>query len=187
MCATISGIIAIILSVTIAILALSIGGFAKVLKLLYYLHFQPARFYFNAMRAIERLEALSDTPLEPLTGPIKQGIINYSDVGFRELTEILRENRVLKGNIDEIVLGEENINSGMRVGNTPLTPTKRRFLGLIKGNEQEEVLSEQWDIYRITRNLKDWALEITRNRVANWIIGLITFYLIASIVALIIK
>ena len=186
MCPIIVGIIAIILSIIIALLALSIGGYPRVLKLLFYLHFRPARFYLNAMRAIGRLEALNDEPSIPSASHIRQGIIGASDVGFKELTRILKENRILSGQVEEIILGEVDIGGGMSMGNIPLTPQKMRFLGLIQNSEQKVVLQEQWDIYRITRNLRDWAMEITRNSVAIWIIVLLALYLIAGITLVII-
>ena len=69
----------------------------------------------------------------------------------------------------------------MRWGDIPLTPQKMRFLCLIQNGEEQYVLQEQEDIYRITRNLRDWAMEITRNSTATWIIVLLALYLIAGI------
>jgi len=50
----------------------------------------------------------------------------------------------------------------MKQGNIPLTPEKMRFLGLIQKGEQTVVQQEQFDLSRITLNLKDWAEAITR-------------------------
>jgi hypothetical protein len=188
MCTMISAIIAVISSVIITLFALSIGGYPSVLKVFYYLHFPPARFYFNAMQAIEKLEALSYKPLSPANGDLKQGVITVSDIGFRELMEILRQKRKVMGEVEEIVLGEISFKTGLRLTtssstfkNISLTPNKMRFLGLIQRGSEIVVQREQFDVGMITRNLKEWALEITRNRVANWILGILAIYLIASL------
>ncbi|TES88537.1 MAG: hypothetical protein E3J93_02545 [Dehalococcoidia bacterium] len=178
---TIVGIIIVVLSGIIALFALSMGGYPSMLKLLFYLRFPPARFYFNAMRAIEKLEALSFTP--PFSTPqiLKQGLVDSSDVGFEELTEILRENRILSGEVEEIILVELRITGGIKQGNIPLTPEKMRFLGLIQKGEQVIVQQEQFDLNRITRDLQERSEEITRRGVARWLVGLILLYMIAGI------
>jgi hypothetical protein len=180
---TIIEIIAVILPVIMALLALSIGSYPRMLKVLSYTYFPPAKFYLNAMKAIERLEALSDKPSTPESGQLKQGITGSSDVGFRELVEILRENRMLNDNneVEEIILGEIKIASGLYQYNIPLTSERARFLGVIQKGEQILVQQEQFDPSRITRDLKDSAERIARKRVANWIIVILALHLIASI------
>ncbi|GAG41837.1 unnamed protein product, partial [marine sediment metagenome] len=83
--------------------------------------------------------------------------------------------------VDEIVLREVNIDSGLRTEKISLTPTKMRFLGVINGDSEIELLREQWDIHRITRNLADWVLEITRSKIAIWIFIILALYLVTSI------
>ena len=185
MLTTIMGIIAVVLSGLIALFALSIGGYNTMLRIFSYLHFPPARFYFNAMQAIEKLEALNYTP--PFSTPqiLRQGLVGSCDVGFKELAEILRENRMLSGEVEEIILRELRIAGGIKLGNIPLTPEKMRFLSLIqKGDQSGEqiiVQQEQFDLNRITRDLKDRADEITRKRVGHYLVGLILLYMIAGI------
>jgi hypothetical protein len=169
----------------IALFALSIGGYPIMLKLLSYFHFPPARFYYNAIRAIERLEALNDIPSTPSRKGFKQGIINSSDMGFKELTKILQKNRMLIGEADEIILGEVDIGGGISTGSgtgfIPLTPQKVRFLGIIQKGEQIELQKEQFDPSRITRDLMNQAEEITRKSVGNYLVGLVFLYMIAGI------
>jgi len=133
------------------------------------------------MQAIDHLELLSDTPSTPFASNKKQGIVAGDDIGFRELVHVLREKRIYSGQVDEIVLGEVNIDSGLRTEKISLTPTKMRFLGVINGDSEIELLREQWDIHRITRNLADWVLEITRSKIAIWIFIILALYLVTSI------
>ena len=186
MWAMVLGIIVGVLSAIIALLALSIGGYPKVLKVLSYFRFPPARFFSNAMQGIEKLEALGDAT----SGQIKQGTVNSSDVGYSELAEILRENRMISGTLDAVISEEVQIRAGAStiIGrrNIPLTPQRQRLLSLLQNGQQIILEQEQFDPSRITRNLKNWAEEITRNRVANWILIIIALYLIATIVLIII-
>lgn len=188
-------LIATILTVAIALFALSIGGYPKVLKVFFYLHFPPARFYFNAMRAIEKLEALNNISQIQPNQWFKQGVVRASDIGFGELTKILQENRMLSGEAEEIILGEYQLDesgmyevdeAGVLNGDMRLTPEKIRLLILIQKGKRI-VLQRELDPSRIARNLKGWAEEITRNHVANWILVVLALYLIASICLAVIK
>ena len=188
-------LIATILTVAIALFALSIGGYPKVLKVFFYLHFPPARFYFNAMQAIEKLEALDNTSQITPGQWLKQGVVRASDIGFKELTKILQENRMLSDEAEEIILGEYHLDesgmyeedeAGVLNGDMRLTPEKIRLLILIQKGKRI-VLQRELDPSRITRNLKDWVQEITRNHVANWILVVLALYLIASICLAVIK
>lgn len=151
------------------------------LSILSRIYFPPALYYRRAMQAINHLELLGDIPSTPSVPKIKQGIVARGDMGFRELVHVLREKRIYNGQVDEIVLGEVNIDSGLRTGKISLTPTKMRFLGVKNGDSEITLIREQWDIHRITRNLADWVLEITRNKISIWIIIILALYLITSI------
>ena len=189
------GLIATILSIAIALFGLSIGGYTKVLKVFFYLRFPPARFYFNAIQAIKKLEALDNTSQIAPSQWLKQGIVRASDVGFKELTKILQENGIFSGEADEIILGEycldetglyEEDEAGVLDGDMRLTPEK---IGLLISMQKDRriVLQRELDPSRITRNLKDWAREMTRNRVANWILIVLALYLIVSIYLAVIR
>ena len=175
-------IIGIILSVMVALLALSIGGYPKLLSIMSRIYIPPARYYRRAMQAIDHLELLSDAPEDK----IKQGIVAGGDIGFEELVHVLKEKRIYNGQVDEIVLGQHDIRSGLATGGTFITPTKKRFLGVINGDSEIMLVEEQWDIQRITSNLADWVLEITRNKVSMWVIIILVLYLVASITSVII-
>ena len=151
------------------------------LKLLSHLHFQPARFYFNALQAIDRLEALGGTTSTLASGQFKRGIVGSSDIGFRELIEILRENRTFMGEVEEIVLGELRILGGTYQDNIPLTPQRFRILMVIQKGEKELLYQERFDPNRITRNLRIQAEEITRKRIGSYLVALIFLYMIAGI------
>jgi hypothetical protein len=189
-------LIPIILTVVIAVFALSIGGYTKMLKVFYHLHFPPARFYFNAMLAIERLEGLDNISETKSKQVLKQGIIRKTEIGFKELTEILRENRMLnKGEVDEIILGELHLDeSGLYEtdedkilnGDLRLTPDKIEFLAIIQGGKRT-VLQRETNPSRIIQKLQALAQEITRDRVANWILSVLALYLIVSIYLAFIK
>ena len=188
MCVSIIELIPIVSTIAIALFALSIGGYPRVLKAFFYLRFPPARFYFNAMRAIEKLATLSYTSPSSVKGDLKQGVIGVSDIGFKELLEILQQKRMINGEVEEIVLGEITLDTELKLTSDsptfkeiPITPGKMMFLGVIQKGKEVVVQQEQFDVNRITQNLKDWVEEITRNRVANWIFGVLVIYLIASL------
>lgn len=183
---TIAGLIAVILTGTIALLALSIGGYPSMLRFLFHLRFPPARFYCNALKAIERLEALgkevTDKDKEHRFGTVKQG-----DVGFGELTEVLTEKRILQGEVQEIRLIEEE--SAFTVGSDLFDATSHkivRYLVLLRNGKQEPLPYNPSDPTQATRELKYWTDEITRKRVGNYLIVLILLYMAAGIYLVII-
>ncbi len=189
MCSMIVQIIAIILSVIIAVLALSIGGYPTVLNVLRHLRFPPARFHFNALLGIEKLESLDENRPDEKGNPIRVGVVRPKDAGFKELIDILRENRLLIVDVDEIMLAEIEINAGVATfrGNIPLTPQKMRVLGVVKNEQYTEIRRELYDPTRTTRDLKIHAEEIVRRRVAKWILVALALYLAASITLVVIR
>jgi len=170
-------IIVVILAVTIALLSLIIGGYPSMLRVFYYLRFPPARFYLNAMRAIDKLEVLREKQTDSVGKELKVGSVKLGDIGFTELVRILEENKMVKGEAQEIMLVEDNAFIG--IGN--ISPQIVRFLVVWKGGEQEILRTSPFDPTKPIRELRGWAEEITRKRVANWILAIVGLFLVASI------
>ena len=99
---------AIILSGLVALLALSIGGYPTMLKMFSYIPFSPAKFYFKAMKAINKLEALEGKVESKSGEEYKCGTVKQGETGFSELVEILREKAMLGEEIKEVKLVEES-------------------------------------------------------------------------------
>ncbi len=147
------------------------------LKLLSYLHFCPARFYFNVTQAIERLEALGEKGVDAKGKEIKFGIIRPNDVGFVELVQVLKENKVWGGETQSVMLVENE--AALTVGDYS---TKVVRALVVRGNSKQEILqTNPFDPTQPIRELKDWAEAITRKRVARWLVILILLYMIAGI------
>jgi hypothetical protein len=171
------GIITIVLSGLIALLALSIGGYPTMLKVLFHLHFSPARFYFNVMRAIERLEALGEKGVDQQGKELKTGSVPLGDTGFCELVKVLKENRMVEGEVQRVSLVEDTASIG--IGN--ISPEIVRFLVVVSDGKTEILRTDPFDPTKVIRELKDWAEAITRKRVARWLVVLILLYMIAGI------
>lgn len=171
------GIITIAISGLIALLALIIGGYPTMLKVLFHLRFPPARFYLNVMRAIDKLEALGEKGSAQGGRELKIGSVNPKDIGFKELMNVLEENRMVKGEVQKIILVEDYASIG--IGG--ISPEIVRFLTVIKNGKQENLKTTPFDPTKPIRELKDWAEEITRKRMANWILATVGLFLIASI------
>ncbi len=183
MCPMIIGIIAVVLSGIIALLALSIGGYTTMLRILSYLHFCPARFYFNAIKAIEKIEALGEEDTDSGGEKYRFGTVKQGGTGFSELIKVLREKVMLKGEVQEIRLIEEA--AGLTAESDFWGASSHkvvRFLVLIRNNgEKEPQFYNSSDPAQATRDLKDWTEEITRRGVARWLVVLILLYMIAGI------
>jgi hypothetical protein len=169
MYAVIMGTITVVLSRIIALLALSIGGYTPMLRILSYLHFCPARFYFNVTKAIEKLEALGEEGKEPRGEKYRFGTVKQGDTGFSGLITVLKEKAMLKGEVQEIRLIEQT--AGLTEESDSWGASSHRvvrFLVLIRNNGKKETPSyNSSDPAQATRDLKDWTEEITRKGVAK--------------------
>jgi len=130
-------------------------------------------FYSNAMQAIEKLEGLD---ADASSRGTRVGVVSKGDVGFKELCQILRENRMFKigldeGTVDKIILEEEHTRGGFfdghpNRGGRPLTATLIRTLKLARGEQSVSVQEERFDSVRTTKNLADRLETIVRRRLA---------------------
>ena len=170
--------------ITVAILLLSLaGGYLNMLRFLSRFHLPPARFYANAMRGIERLEALSKETTDLKGQKLRVGSLQQGETGFAELVEALRENRVVKNDAQVIVLMLYEAKAGVRIGN--ISPEVVRALALLvaRGNEatEEVVKTDPFDPNKATRELKQWVEAIARMRLVGWIVALVVIWLIMYI------
>ena len=147
------------------------------LRLFSYLRFPPARFHVNVMRAIDKLEALGEKGSAQGGRELKIGSVKLKDIGFKELVKVLEENRMVKGEVQEIILVEDYAS----VGIGGISPEIVRFLAVVKNGKPENLRTDPFDPTKPIRELKGWAEEITRKRMANWILATVGLFLIASI------
>jgi len=119
--------------------------------------FPPGRFLANALKAIERWEAPD--------GEVKAG-----DVGFNELTVILRKKGILIGEND--VLGRHEEENGLVPASIEIIPE----LAVIRGGKEEVIRINAPDPAEI-RELKHIAADIARRRLFPWIIALLVVVL----------
>lgn len=170
------GIAALVCSVLIALLSLA-GGYPNIHKLLIRLCFPPSKFFTNAIKAIEKLEALEEEGTDPEGEKFRFGTVKQGDKGFDQLAEVLRKNRVLKGEVQEIKLIEEK--SGIGTESTvfgPTSPEIVRFLVLIRNGKNEVLQQTPFDPTKSTRELQDWAETIVRKRTTSWIMVLVAIW-----------
>ena len=127
------GIVVSFLTVLIALLSLT-GGYPDMHKFFSRIYFPPSRFSVNAMKAIEKLQALGETWSDS-KGEIKFGSVQPNDIGFVELVKVLKENKVWEGEIQRIMLVENA--AALTVGN--YSPKVVRAL-VVKGDGKQEIL-----------------------------------------------
>lgn len=181
------GIAVTVCTALIALLSLA-GGYPSMLAFFSRLYLCPARFFTNAMVAIEKLEALNEEGIDSQGEKYKIGTVRQGDVGFDELTQALKENRMLKGAVQEISLIEEK--SGIGTASDvfgDVSPEVVRFLVLLKDGKREVLRTSPFDPSESTRRLKDWTEVITRRRLIGWIITVLAVLAILNVWLVIIR
>ena len=175
------GIAATVCAALIALLSIAVG-YPRMFKFLSYLGFGPARFFVNAMKAIEKIETLNEEGTDPKGEKFKFGTVKQGDIGFGELIQVLREKKMLKGEAQEIQLIEEI--SGITVGsdlfNSATSHEIVRFLVLLRNGKGEPLPFNPFDPTQATRELKDWTEAIARRKLAGWILVLVAIWFILN-------
>ena len=166
------GIVVSFLTALIALLSLA-GGYPNIQKFFSRICFPPSKFFVNAMKAIEKLQALGEKEVASNGKEIKFGSVQPNDVGFVELVKVLKENKMWEGEIQRIMLVENE--SPLKVGD--YSPEIVRVLVVRDSGKQEILRTDPFDPAKAIRDLKDWAEAITRKRLANWIVILVAIWL----------
>lgn len=137
----------------------------------------PVRFYLNATKGIQKLQAL-DLPVFDDKGnrvDQKQGGLKRGEIGFDELARLIKENTSVVGEIRTIILVEDE--AGVGIGDSSKIV---RLLYLDKGESNEHLTYDPFDPDKPIRDLRSWVDDKYRESLANWMIYAIVIWLIAN-------
>lgn len=147
------------------------------------MYFPSSKFYVNALKAIEKLQALGEREVDSKGKEIVFGSVGSNEVGFAELVEVLKENKVWEGEIRRIMLVENP--AALTVGN--YSPEVVRALVVTEADRQEILKTDPFEPTKPIRDLKDWTEAITRKRLAGWIVALVAVWLVINTLIICIK
>jgi len=161
-----------IVAAIIAILSLLVG-YPDMLRFFSKLHFPPARFYLNAIKAIERLEALGEEETDSAGHKLRFGEVKRQDASFMELAVILRERGIFREDSLAIRLCDEP-ETGMESASITITPN----LVYVREGQQEVIETDAFDPAKTTTELRNAARDIAQRRLAVYIVVLIPLWFI---------
>jgi len=143
--------------------------------------FPPARFYSNALRGIAKLQLLNEEVFDSAKDGAKierakAGIIRQNNVGFRELAQVLTENKAVEGKIQQISLLEQK--AGIRIGK--ISPETVKVLLIGKDGKQDVIRTDPFEPNKPIRELTNWVENKFRRQLAYWMIALVVIWLGAN-------